>query len=397
MTLNDRERAVLAWLADRHDAMADLLAEIVAIDSGSRDKPGIDRVGAVLRRSLAGAGIPTRVIAHPDHGDNLLAELPGDAPGGHALLLGHMDTVFPAGTAAERPFRIADGVATGPGVADMKAGLVMNLFVAQAFAATGGAPMPLSLLCTGDEEIASPASRPVIEAAARGAALVLNAEPGRASGNVVTRRKGALFLRVAITGRAAHSGVEPGKGASAIDAMARKILKLHALQDLAAGTTVNVGLASGGVTVNTVAPQAGLEIDVRFRDHAAMRAVRQAIEAIVAEEEPAGTRARIVDDAGFLPLVESEAGQALFSLYAGCARDIGFAVEGEFTGGSADSGFTASVGAPTLCATGPVGGGAHTPEEYCRLDTMVPRAQAAALTILRAPSSRVPQTQVPLA
>lgn len=383
MTLNDRERAVLAWLSARHDAMLDLLAEIVAIDSGSADKAGIDRVGAVLRRRLAEAGIAARVIPHAGHGDNLIAELPGDAPGAHALLLGHMDTVFPAGTVAARPFRIAEGIATGPGVADMKAGLVMNLFVAQAFAATGGAPMPLTLLCTGDEEIASPASRPVIEAAARGAGLVLNAEPGRASGNVVTGRKGALFLRVAIEGRAAHSGVEPGKGASAIDAMARMILALHALQDLETGTTVNVGLAAGGVSVNTVAPRADFEVDVRFRDHAAMGAVRAAVDAILAREEPAGTRARVVHEGSFLPLVETDANRALFADYAACARAVGFAVEGEFTGGSADSGFTASVGAPTRCATGPVGGGAHTAEEYCRIDTLVPRAQAVALTILR--------------
>ncbi|RVU19426.1 M20 family metallopeptidase [Methylobacterium oryzihabitans] len=383
MTLTPRERTVLDWLAARHDAMVDLLGEIVNLDSGSADKAGIDRVGAVLRRRLDAAGLSTRVVAHAAHGDNLVADLPGERAGGHALLLGHMDTVFPAGTAAARPFRVADGIATGPGVADMKAGLVMNVFVAQAFAATGGAPMPLTVLCTGDEEIASPASRPVIEAAARGAVLVLNAEPGRASGNVVTRRKGALFLRIAIEGRAAHSGVEPGKGASAIDAMARQILRLHALQDLETGTTVNVGLVRGGVSVNTVAPEASLEVDVRFRDHAAMRAVREAIDAIVAAGEPAGTRARIVHEGSFLPLVENEAGRALFADYAACARDLGFTVEGEFTGGSADSGVAASAGAPTLCATGPVGGGAHTPDEYCRLDTMVPRAQAAALTILR--------------
>lgn len=383
MALNVRERAVLDWLAGRQDAMVALLAEIVGIDSGSTDKPGIDRVGAALHRHLTGAGIAARVIAHTAHGDNLVAELPGDEPGGHALLLGHMDTVFPAGTARRRPFRVADAIATGPGVADMKAGLVMNVFVAEAFAATGGAPMPLTLLCTGDEEIASPASRPVIEAAARGARLVLNAEPGRASGNVVTQRKGALFLQIAIEGRAAHAGVEPGKGASAIEAMARKILRLHALQDLEAGTTVNVGLVQGGVSVNTVAPTATLDVDVRFRDHATMSAVREAVETIIAQDDPPGTRARILREGSFLPLIESEAGWALFQDYAACAREIGFSVEGEFTGGSADSGLTASVGAPTLCATGPVGGGAHSPNEYCRLDTLVPRAQAAALTILR--------------
>ena len=170
------------------------------------------------------------------------------------LLLGHRDTVFPKGTAAERPFRVENGRAYGPGVADMKAGLVMNAFVLEAFARAGGAARPLVALFTSDEEIASPASRPTIEAAARGARAVFNAEPGRTSGNIVSGRKGAMFLTIEVTGKPAHSGSAHDQGVSAIEELCRKVQALHALTDYATGTTVNVGLIEGGQSVNTVAP-----------------------------------------------------------------------------------------------------------------------------------------------
>src|SRR5690606_37666600 len=160
----------------------------------------------------------------------------------------------PNGEAARRPFTVRDGRASGPGVADMKAGIVMNTFVLSAFAALGGAPAPLVGLFPGDGESASPGSRPIIEVEARGARAVFNSEPGRASGNVVTGRKGGIFFRCEVFGRSAHSGANFQDGISAIEEMARKIQAWHALTDLDAGTTVNVGLVAGGQSVNTVAP-----------------------------------------------------------------------------------------------------------------------------------------------
>lgn len=382
--LDDLERTVLNRLASRRDDMIDLLREVVNLDSGSYDKDGVDSVGATFRRHLeASGGISTKIVSHADWGDNFVAELPGQAEGPHILLLGHMDTVFKRGVAAERPFRIEGDRAYGPGVADMKAGLVMNTFVMEAFAEAGGAPLPLKALYTGDEEVASPASRPVIEEYARGAKFVLNAEPGRPSGNVVMSRKGAAFLKIEAFGRPAHSGVEPGRGASAISALARKIIRLDALNEGGTETTVNVGILRGGESVNMVAPYAMAEVDIRFRTEDAMRAVLAAVEDIVAAEDVKGVEARITQKRNFMPLKASPQGEALFAAYQAAARDAGFEVGSEFTGGSADSGFAASVGAPTLCATGPVGGRAHTPEEYCEIETLAPRAQAVALTIIR--------------
>jgi glutamate carboxypeptidase len=290
--------------------------------------------------------------------------------------------VFPRQEAARRPFRIDNGRAYGPGVADMKAGLVMNAFVLAALAKFG-APAPVVGLITADEEIASPSSRPLIESEARRARAVFNSEPGRPSGNVVTGRKGGVFMRFEVTGKAAHSGGNFEQGISAIDELARKTIALHALTDLAKGTTVNVGLISGGQTVNTVAPWAKGEIDLRYVTPADRAAAMAKISEIMATSYVAGTTT-ILEIAGeFLPLVETADAKRLFDLYTACAGDLGLKVAGEFTGGCADSGFAAHVGAPTLCATGPIGARAHTPEEYLEVDSIVPRAQTLALAVMR--------------
>jgi len=293
-----------------------------------------------------------------------------------------MDTVFPAGTAKRRPFRIEGKFAYGPGVAVMKAGLVMHAFVARAFAEIAPASLPLQIFFTGDEEVASPSSREITMAKARGARAVFNAEPGRPSGNVVTGRKGALFIDFEVKGVAAHAGVAPEKGASAIEALARKVLELHELNDRAAGLSANVGTIRGGMTVNTVADHAEAQLDVRFPGSVDHRALHDRILQIICRESVCRTHAHVTREGIFLPLVASEAGEQLLAKYQQSARALGMRVDGEFTGGSADSGLTASVGAPTLCATGPVGGDVHTDREWLRVDTIVPRAQMLASTLI---------------
>ena len=264
----------------------------------------------------------------------------------------------------------------------MKGGLVMNCFVLAALARFG-APVPVVGLFTGDEEIASPEGRPVIEAEARHARAVFNSEPGRGAGAVVTGRKGGVFLTFQITGRAAHSGVNFTAGVSAIEELARKVQAIHALTDLDRGVTVNVGLVRGGQSVNTVAPLAEGQLDIRYVHPEDRDEVLARIEAIIARSFVPGTQAQTELRGEFLPLRPTPAGERLFSLYADAARASGFAPEGEFTGGCADSGFAAGVGAPTICAVGPLGGNAHTADEFLELDSLVPRAQACARAILR--------------
>ena len=185
----DAKTAILDHLGRQHQAMVGVLADLVNIDSGSYNKRGVDAVGDRLRAFLEAAGIPCETFPHEVFGNCMAARVPASGGGNRPIvLMGHRDTVFPDGTAAQRPFRIDGNQAFGPGVADMKSGLVMNTFVLEAFHRFG-APCPVTGLYTSDEEIASPSSRPVIEAEARDARAVFNSEPGRPSGNLVTRRR----------------------------------------------------------------------------------------------------------------------------------------------------------------------------------------------------------------
>jgi glutamate carboxypeptidase len=388
MPIATGEAQVLDWLDTQYQPMVELLEQLVNTDSHSPDKEGVDRTGEILRAHLEGRGIACEVIPHPTAGFFLKATVPpaNGHSNDHVLLMGHRDTVFAKGTVAERPFRAEGTMAYGPGVSDMKSGLVMNAFLLEAFARQGGADLPLVGLFTSDEEIASPASRPVIEAAASGARAVFNAEPGRAAapgGNVVSGRKGAMFLTVEVTGIPSHSGGAHDKGVSAIEELCRKVQALHALTDYASGTTVNVGLIEGGASINTVAPHAKARVDVRFKTLDAMAEAEAAVAAILETTHLPGTTTELTGRAAFLPLEQTPANRALFDHYVACAADLGLTIGGEYTGGSADSGFTSAIGAPTLCGTGPIGAKAHTPDEYCELDTMTMRAKAVALAIMR--------------
>ena len=382
------ETAVTAWLATQQQAMIGLLREMVDIDSGSYNKPGIDAVGAALERFLTAHGIPVERVRQSKHGDCLRASVPGDGlsqgnAGGNIVLMGHRDTVFPDGETKARPFTIKDGIAYGPGVADMKAGLVMNAFILAAFKTCGGSPAPLVGLFTGDEEIGSPEGRPVIEAEARHARVVFNSEPGRPTGNVVTGRKGGVFSAFRITGKAAHSGGNFTAGISAIEELARKIQAIHALTNLDRGITLNVGLISGGQSVNTVAPWAEGQIDLRYINTEDRDDIMAKIARIIETSYVAGTKTELTIRGEFNPLIQTPNAKRLFDLYVTAAAESGLTVAGEFAGGCADSGFTAAMGTPTICAVGPVGGNAHSPEEYLKIDTLVPRAQACARAIFR--------------
>jgi glutamate carboxypeptidase len=296
----EAKTAIIEHLGRQHQAMVTLLAELVNIDSGSYNKRGVDAVGDRLRTWLDAAGIACETFPNEVFGDCMAARIPGTGGGNRPIvLMGHRDTVFPDGTVAQRPFRIDGDQASGPGVADMKAGLVMNTFVLEALHRFG-APCPLTGLYTSDEEIASPSSRPVIEAEAKEARAVFNSEPGRPSGNLVSRRKGAAFIELEVTGRAAHSGAAHAQGVSAIEALSRKIQRLHRLTDYDLGTTVNVGLVQGGTAVNTVAARATAAIDVRFPTMNIMEKILGEVREICRCCELPGSDARILREGNFL-------------------------------------------------------------------------------------------------
>lgn len=383
--LSAQEKELLDWIASRRDAMIELTARLVNIDSNSYDKAGVDAVGHALKAFLQAAGATCTWVPLESRGDVLRASFNGGANGHPVLLLGHRDTVFPTGEVTRRPFRIEGERAYGPGVADMKAGLVQNAFVLAAFAAMGKAPVPIVALFTSDEEIGTQVCRPIIEAEALISRLVFNAEVGRPSGNVVKARRGGIFFAAEVFGKAAHSGNSFEQGRSAIAEIADKIGKWFAMNEAFTqiGATINVGTVLGGEATNMVAPHAKCTIDLRYTEPCDRDTLVGEILRIAETCGMEGTRGEAYIQSEFLPMPESPAGMALFEQYRAAAQDVGFDVDAEFTKSCADSGLTAALGVPTLCGVGPLGWKAHSPDEYLELGSLVPRAQAVALTIAR--------------
>ncbi|MGO4172062.1 M20 family metallopeptidase [Bosea sp. TAF32] len=394
--LTPEEQKVTEWLASRKEGMVALLRELVDTDSGSYDKAGVDRAGEVVARFHKANGLDVEVLPDARFGDAVKARLRNPTANDQrpVLLLGHRDTVFPQGEPTRRPFTIKGARAYGPGVADMKGGIVISAFVAAAFSECGGLTSPLMMLTTSDEEIGSPSSRPVIEEAARESRCVFNAEPSRLPAgtdfardhkqSVTSGRKGGVFMRAEFTGKPAHSGANYEKGASAIVDLGHKIPQLQGLTDLEKGITVNVGLIGGGQTVNTIAPHAWCEIDLRYVTAAQRDEMVGKITAIVEAPQVPGTSAVLSIKGEFLPLERSSESAVLYDVYREAAGAFGIGVTAEFTGGCADSGFTAAQGTPTLCSVGPIGGMAHTPDEFLEVESLVPAAQVLALAVMRA-------------
>lgn len=379
------DKDVLGWLDQQQQPMLELLEQIVNIDSNSYDFEGVDAVGDAIKAHLETRGIETEIIPRPNAGYCLIAKVRAAETEENAkpiLLMGHRDTVFPKGEAARRPFRVEAGKAYGPGIADMKSGLVMNCFVAEAFHRSGTKAHPINVLFTSDEEIGSPSSRPVIEAMARSAAYVFNSEPGRPSGNIVRGRKGAWFSTIKVEGIAAHSGAAHQHGASAIRALCRKVEALEQLTDYETGITANVGLIRGGQSMNTVPPSAECSIDIRYKSAADLAAIETAVSEIVERIDVDRTTAQFDPPTVFLPFELTPGNQLLFQQYQEASANLGITVDGDYSGGAADSGFTSALGIPTLCAVGPIGERGHQPDEAIDIESLVPRAKAITATIL---------------
>ncbi len=373
----DELAALRATVAAALPAYLEDLERLVNIDCGSYTKAGVDEVGrwtAARLRELGGD-----VATHADDGDlgdTVIADIPGDDPDGPELLcIGHLDTVFDPGTAAARPFRIRNGIATGPGVTDMKSGLLAGLYAIAALRqATGGLPLSrLVFVANPDEEIGSPASSPHIRRVAEGVDACLVLECARANGDIVSSRKGNLGLAITVTGRAAHAGIEPEKGRSAILEAARIATELQALNGRWPGVTVNVGVISGGTRPNVVPERCSLEVDVRAVTRDALVEAEAAIRAI-AEPKVVPDVSVVVDEVGrHWPMEKLERSGRLVGHVAALARELGFEVHDAATGGASDANTTAGMGVPTLDGLGPIGGLDHAPGEYLEVDSIEPR------------------------
>ena len=349
------------------DWMTDALAELVSCESPSTDAEATRRCGELateLVRARLG-GEPERV----ELGGRTHLRWTWGTP--RVLVLGHLDTVWPTGTLARWPFAVDGDVITGPGVFDMKAGVVQAVAGLSRLRSLDG----VSLLLTVDEELGSPTSADLVVESARGCLATLVCEPS-AAGALKTARKGIALYQLAVTGRAAHAGLEPEKGVNAAVALAHAVLGIDALGDAGLGTTVTPTLASAGTTSNTVPAQAQVSVDVRAAVPSELPRVEEGLRRLVGAVAAAvpGSSVELAGGVNRPPLDASSSAE-LFALAQRVAAGLGMpALQGVAVGGGSDGNFTAGAGIPTLDGLGAVGDGAHAEGEHVLRSQLEPRA-----------------------
>jgi len=361
---------LLQYCLQRAGDTIQMIETLVGFESPTTDKAAVDRCGAALAGFLRGAGADVECVAERLRGDHLRARIGDD--GRPVLLLGHFDTVWPVGTLERMPFRRDGDRLYGPGTFDMKAGIAIGLTAVNALAATGTDHPPITMLWTTDEEIGSGTSRSLIEAEARRARAVLVLEPSLPGGALKTARKGCGEYELTIHGIAAHAGVDPAKGASAIHELAAQIGVIERLQDLPRGVSVNVGVVSGGTRPNVVAEEARAVIDVR----APARDAADAVDAALRRLHPVHPGTRLTIRGGFdrPPMERTPAGVRLFEKARSIALVLGYQLGEGSTGGGSDGNFTAALGVPTLDGLGAIGDGAHAAHEHVEASALPWRA-----------------------
>jgi glutamate carboxypeptidase len=357
--------AVLRWLRARERAMTGLLGRFVGTESPSFDKAAVDRFGRMVAAEWRKRGARVTLLSQSRRGNHVRAEFPLrlGRDSGQILVLGHLDTVYGAGTLAQMPFRASRGRAWGPGALDMKGGLVIALFAVDALVAAGCLPEHrIVFLWTSDEEIGSETSRAAIEREARRSGAVLVLEPAAGlDGRLKTGRKGVGEVELTVTGRAAHAGLNPEHGVNAIEEIARQIARISRWNGPRRGITVNAGVVEGGTRTNVIPERARVLIDVRASRTGDMRALEHKFHRL----RPILPGAKLEVRGGFSrPPMERNRSAALYAKARTLAREMGITLEEAFVGGGSDGNFTAALGVPTLDGLGAVGDGAHSPEEY---------------------------------
>jgi glutamate carboxypeptidase len=380
----------LAEIIDRgRDEYIDALAEMVNIDCGSFSPIGVNRIADLCAERFTAGGWeierrPHRPVDGEEQlGDVVIGRLRGSGP--RVLLLGHMDTVFSDGTVAERPFRIEGDRAFGPGVSDMKSGLLAGILAVEALRETGEDEFgSITYVCNPDEEIGSPFSGPIIRDIAAEADVAYVLEAARETGDLVSARKGVSDARIDITGRAAHAGAYPERGRSAILEAAHKIRALHELNAGRPGVTVNVGVVAGGSRPNVIAATCRLEVDIRAEDDVSLAEAEAEVERIAREHTVPDIHAVLHSRSWHRPMEKTPASARLVQLAKDVAGEIGFTVNDTVSGGASDGNTTAAAGVPTLDGLGPIGGDWHGPAEWLDLASVTPRITLLAAMIARA-------------
>ncbi|MFW6080021.1 MAG: M20 family metallopeptidase [Gemmatimonadota bacterium] len=369
---------IAAALGDAPDAVAARVLERtrrwVERETPTGDANRAEALAAEIGDALHALGAGVELVDAPGWGRHVYAHLDAREGGAPLLLLGHFDTVHPVGTLADRPFRVEDGRAYGPGIFDMKAPLaVLVEALAVVRHESGGPRRPLRVLITCDEEVGSPSSWDRIETEAEGAAAVLVLEPPLPGGLVKTARKGVAHYELHVTGRAAHAGLDPERGVSAVEELARQILRIADLADPPRGTTLNVGVIRGGTAGNVIAERASAVIEVRYLEPDEGERVDRALHAL--EPHAPGAALRLVGGENRPPLVRTDGVVRLYRHAREQAAALGFELGEGTAGGASDGSIAAALGIPTLDGLGVEGDGAHAVDEHILVDD-IPRRVA---------------------
>jgi glutamate carboxypeptidase len=368
----------LRYFVERQDRMVETVRELVGIESPSDNKPAVDRIAAFLAAKFESLGGRARLHQSDHFGDSLQVDF-GGARGNvterkPVLLLGHYDTVYPLGTLANMPCTIENERLRGPGVLDMKSGIAIMLHAIEALQQWHGElPRPVTIFLVSDEEVGSYSSRKITEALAKESAGVLVLEPAAGlRGAVKTARKGVGEYKLLVRGVAAHAGLDPGKGHSAILELARQIGVIAKLNNLKQGLSVNPGVIHGGTRTNVIAAEASLAIDVRIKSAKQAAGIDRKLRSL----KPFDKHCEVEITGGInrLPMERTTGVAALYTKAQGIARQVRWKLEEAAVGGGSDGNFTAGMGIPTLDGMGGVGEGAHAVHEFIVISELPRRA-----------------------
>lgn len=378
MTASTRATAIREYVDAHRDEMLALLQELVEIESPTAHPEGTNAVAGRLGSELTALGFDVRRLTSTRFGDHLVADGGSDA-GPPIFAIGHVDTVYDLGTGWG--FSRDSERAYGPGVIDMKSGNVSLVFALRALHATGGIPLPVRVCFNTDEEPGSPESRHLFEELLDGYRYALVLEPTEPSGEGVGSRKGVGIFTIEVTGRAAHAGQEPEKGASANAPLCRLVLEAEALARPDIGTTVNAGWLRGGTAAYVIPESAEARIDVRVPDTAEQRRIETALAEICAGAQPEGVRVELSGGFHRPPMERLPEAERLHAAWGRAADLLGQEVTFGLSGAASDGNSIAGHGVPVIDGLGPVGGRAHSSEEYLEIETFFDRTALLAVAI----------------
>jgi len=367
------------------EAMLIMWERLVNIDSGSLNQTGVSKVADLLQEAFDSLGFETEQVSFEQAGPTLLATRPGVSEE-KVILLGHMDTVFAEGEAEKRPFQIREGKAYGPGVLDMKGGIVQMFYACKALVDSSWNQKTIQVILAGDEEVGHQYSifPEVLRRQCDNSIAVFCCESGRTDGTMITGRKGVGKIHLKVNGRAAHAGNEPEKGASAIMELAHKTISIKELEQRFRTLNINVGVVSGGTADNVVAGEASARIDIRYQDLDEYHQLMEKVQSITAHPTVSGTQTLITSRTAFPPMPTTDAVLQLFERVRQYNNEWGFGdVSQALSGGGADSAHTALLGLPTVCAMGPKGGMNHSPEEFVVVESLFERTKMLAGLIMK--------------